>query len=274
MFSKSGHKSDDGKREFNGQQPSASMTSLAPPSETNLGRKLSLLRKKSTTPTPPTQPTFQTTVEPLFPRRTVANNMAAPTSGPSPPAVSPLEPSFSQQHLGADDQMVSPMHSEHRSNADEEQQRFDQGPLLDAPAWTPRESVDSHLQAQAEAAHKADLEAGHLDAPGGFPETPLETPMEQNINGQSENEPVYETTQPVANNLDRWAQIRKNAAERAARISEDQISGRPSHITSGTEDEGDTSGEETIEDRVARIRARVAHLTGNIERAPTNMPRY
>ncbi|KAH0386816.1 DUF1708-domain-containing protein, partial [Aureobasidium melanogenum] len=274
MFSKSGHKSDDGKREFNGQQPSASTTSLAPPSETNLGRKLSLLRKKSTTPTPPTQPTSQTTAEPLFPRRKVANNLAAPTSGPSPPAVSPLEPSFSQQNLGADDQMVSPMHSEHRSNADEEQQRFDQGPLLDAPAWTPRESVDSHLQAQAEAAHKADLDAGHLDAPGGFPETPMETPMEQNINGQPENEPVYETTQPVANNLDRWAQIRKNAAERAARTSEDQISGRPSHITSGTEDEGDTSGEETIEDRVARIKARVAHLTGNIERAPTSMPRY
>lgn len=266
MFSK-GHKSDDGRREFNGQQPSASMTSLAPPSETNLGRKLSLLRKKSTTPTPPAQPTVQT-AEPLFPRRKVVDNLAAPTSEPSPPAVSPLEPSFSQQHLGADERMVSPMHS------DKEQQRFDQGPLLDAPAWTPRESIDSHLQAQAEAAHKADLEAGHLDAPGGFPETPMETPMEQNISGQPENESLYATTQPVANNLDRWAQIRKNAAERAARVSEDQIARRPSHVTTGTEDEGDTSGEETIEDRVARIKARVAHLTGNIERAPTSMPRY
>jgi hypothetical protein len=273
MFSKS-HKSDDGKRDFAGQQPSASVSSLAPPSETNLGRKLSLLRKKSSTPTPPVQPTMPA-VEPLFPRRAVANNnLAVPTSGPSPPAVSPLEPSFSQQHVEADDYMVSPMHSEHRSNADEEYQRFNQGPLSDAPAWTPRESIDSHLQAQAEADHKADLEAGHLDAPGGFPETPMETPMERSMNGHLETEPVYESAQPVANNLDRWAQIRKNAAERAARVSEDQASGRPSHITNGTEDDGDTSGEETIEDRVARIKARVAHLTGNLEKAPPGRPRY
>jgi hypothetical protein len=272
MFSKS-HRSDDGKRDFAGQQPSASMTSLAPPSETNLGRKLSLLRKKSTTPTPPVQPTLPTAA-PLFPRRAVANNLAAPASNPSPPAVSPLEPSFSQQHLGSDDHTVSPMRSEHRSNADEEYQRFDQGPLVDAPAWTPRESIDSHLQAQAEAAHKADLEAGHLDAPGGFPETPMETPVERSMNGHPETEPVYETAQPVANNLDRWAQIRKNAAERAARLSEDQGSGRPSHITNGTEDDGDTSGEETIEDRVARIKARVAHLTGGLEKAPSSRPRH
>jgi hypothetical protein len=273
MFSKS-HKSDDGKRDFASQQPSASVSSLAPPSETNLGRKMSLLRKKSSTPTPPVQPTMPT-AEPLFPRRVVANNnLAVPTSGPSPPAVSPLEPSFSQQHVGADDYMVSPMHSEHRSNADEEFQRFDQGPLSDAPAWTPRESIDSHLQAQTEAAHKADLEAGHLDAPGGFPETPMETPMERSMNGHLETEPVYENAQPVANNLDRWAQIRKNAAERAVRVSEDQVSGRPSHITNGTEDDGDTSGEETIEDRVARIKARVAHLTGNLEKAPSGRPRY
>ncbi|THY02666.1 DUF1708-domain-containing protein [Aureobasidium pullulans] len=262
MFSRR-DKSDDGKRNFNGQQPSASMTSLAPPSETNLGRKLSLLRKKSTTPTPPAQPTMPT-AEPLFPRRAVPNSLA-PASEPSPPAVSPLEPTFSQQHLTLDDNMVSPMHSEDRSNVDEEFQRFDQGPLSDAPAWTPRESIDSHLQ--EEEAHKADLEAGHLNAPGGFPETPMETPMEQ-------TEPVYDSAQPVANNLDRWAQIRKNAAERAARISEDQNSRRPSHFTTGTEDEGDTSGEESIEDRVARIKARVAHLTGNLERAPTSVPRY
>lgn len=268
MFSKS-QKSDDGKRDFAGQQPSASMTSLAPPSDTNPGRKRSLLRKKPTTPTPPVQSALPTS-EPLFPRRAVANNLAAPVSGPSPPIVSPLEPSFLQQHVGAEDHMVSPVHS----NADDEFQRFDQGPLADAPAWTPRESIDSHLQAQAEAAHKADLEAGHLNAPGGFPETPLETPMERGIDSYPEPEPTYDTAQPVANNLDRWAQIRKNAAERAARVSEDQVSGRPPHITNGTEDDGDTSGEETIEDRVARIKARVAHLTGNLEKPPTNRPRY
>lgn len=259
MFSRR-DKSDENTRNSSAT-PSASMTSLAPPSETSLGRKLSLLRKKSNTPTPPVQPAA-VAAEPLFPRRPVAGSPAAP-SEPSPRVVSPFEPTLSdQQYLGAD---ISPLQPSNRSQAEEEFQRFDQGPLSDAPAWTPRESIDSGLQ--AEEAHKADLEAGHLNAPGGFPETPAETPLELGNNGQSETEPVYDSTQPVANNLDRWAQIRKNAAERAARLSEDQISRRPSHFT-GTEDEGDTSGEETIEERVARIKARVAHLTGSMETVP------
>ncbi|KFY35675.1 hypothetical protein V494_05703, partial [Pseudogymnoascus sp. VKM F-4513 (FW-928)] len=63
------------------------------------------------------------------------------------------------------------------------------------------------------------------------------------------------TVSPVG---DRWAQIRKNAAERAAaRQSEEK--------SAGTDGEGETSGEETIESRVARIKARVAELTGNME---------
>lgn len=55
----------------------------------------------------------------------------------------------------------------------------------------------------------------------------------------------------------RWAQIRKNAANRAADGDED------------------TSGEETIESRVARIKARVAELTGNMEGSarPQAVPR-
>ncbi|TVY62718.1 Morphogenesis-related protein MSB1 [Lachnellula suecica] len=64
--------------------------------------------------------------------------------------------------------------------------------------------------------------------------------------------------------IDRWAQIRKNAAERAAqRQSEEQSRGGYSQKTDG--DDGETSGEETIESRVARIKARVAELTGNME---------
>ena len=35
-------------------------------------------------------------------------------------------------------------------------------------------------------------------------------------------------------------------------------------------DEGETSGEETIESRVARIKARVAELTGNMDGQPSN----
>jgi hypothetical protein len=60
---------------------------------------------------------------------------------------------------------------------------------------------------------------------------------------------------------DRWAQIRKNAAERAKRMNEDQQRHDRKH-SQGRSDDGETSGEETIESRVARIKARVAELTG------------
>ncbi|KAK5992756.1 Morphogenesis-related MSB1-like protein [Cladobotryum mycophilum] len=71
---------------------------------------------------------------------------------------------------------------------------------------------------------------------------------------------------------DRWAQIRKNAADRAAtRQSEEQSLGKYSKTTDGDDE---TSGEETIESRVARIKARVAELTGTMETttAPQAVP--
>jgi hypothetical protein len=69
---------------------------------------------------------------------------------------------------------------------------------------------------------------------------------------------------------DRWAQIRKDAAERAARLSEEQS--RRSQSQSARTDEGETSGEETIESRVARIKARVAELTGNMDGQSPQQP--
>ena len=65
---------------------------------------------------------------------------------------------------------------------------------------------------------------------------------------------------------DRWTQIRMNAAERAARLSEEQS--RMSQSQSARAYEGESSGEETIEVRVARIKARVAELTGNMDGYP------
>jgi hypothetical protein len=91
-------------------------------------------------------------------------------------------------------------------------------------------------------------------------ETSFEPPTEehqQNQDSVSEASDDYQQTVPVN---DRWARIRKNAAERAQRLSEEQ-SGR-SRSQSAKTDDGETSGEETIESRVARIKARVAELTG------------
>ncbi|OBT50999.1 hypothetical protein VE04_08500 [Pseudogymnoascus sp. 24MN13] len=145
---------------------------------------------------------------------------------------------------------------------------FDQGPLEDVPAFapeaspvaSPRHSIDATPSAPTGGKSPAvlaaieKLEKKNQAAAAVLTKAP-KTPLAASGKGEVGEE--GKTVSPVG---DRWAQIRKNAAERAAaRQSEDQKS-------AGTEgDGGETSGEETIESRVARIKARVAELTGNME---------
>lgn len=232
----------------------SSVASLQPPSESNLGRKLSLMRKKTPTSPPPDR------------------DLGEPTAA-SHASLTPEEPYGSPN----DSNSISHVGSQDQADAEHAFSRFDQGPLTDAPAFTPRESIDS--SASLDSDHGL-TNLDHVEAPGAFPETPMEypSPVETGGNGYTS-----ETSQPGA---DRWAQIKKNAAERAARMSEDQQS-RPSHsVLSEKTDDGETSGEESklaafplhdvvaltdglattaIEARVARIKARVAELTGNYE---------
>ncbi|KAJ5233527.1 uncharacterized protein N7469_005293 [Penicillium citrinum] len=142
---------------------------------------------------------------------------------------------------------LSRVDTNERNAADQEFSKFDQGPLVEQPAFVPADTPDTPT----------------APAHSELPQTPT--------NGHSE-EPQkrseYSTTnsEAVAAQEDRWAQIRKNAAERQA-AETGRASEEPETRVSQSErsDEGDTSGEETIESRVARIKARVAELTGNIE---------
>jgi hypothetical protein len=132
------------------------------------------------------------------------------------------------------------------NDADQEFSKFDQGPLVEQPAFVPEDSaVEAHPTEDV------------------LPKSPT--------NGQSQEvkHEVQTELQPQSGRFtsteDRWAQIRKNAAER--RDATLPATEEPEARTSQSErtDEGDTSGEETIESRVARIKARVAELTGNME---------
>ncbi|KAI5798813.1 hypothetical protein EDC01DRAFT_16569 [Geopyxis carbonaria] len=111
---------------------------------------------------------------------------------------------------------------------------FDQGPLEDVPAFIPDDSQESIDNSTASPSPPAKDDAPSEPSPPGSPTAPVQ---------------------------DRWAQIRKNAAERAkvAPKAAEEGDGR------GSLEDGDTSGEESLESRVARIRARVAVLTGNAE---------
>ncbi|KAI9805408.1 MAG: hypothetical protein M1825_000659 [Sarcosagium campestre] len=184
---------------------------------------------------------------------------------------------------------VSRVDTNEERNADREFSTFDQGPLEDVPAFVPEDSPEppevpiaqtQREQGSAVAAVPADTPNTPSPLPNTAPASSVVSPQEQR---QQEQQPMTPAaTQPdtardeaIKDNSDstreaapptqdRWAQIRKNAAERAAatRVSEDQSS-RPSQ--SARTDDGETSGEETIESRVARIKARVAELTGNMD---------
>ncbi|KAI9047820.1 hypothetical protein LZ554_008528 [Drepanopeziza brunnea f. sp. 'monogermtubi'] len=118
---------------------------------------------------------------------------------------------------------------------------FDQGPLEDVPAFVPDESPR-----QSEDQHENTM--------------PPNIPRSRTNDGGA-------LTQQVTPAQDRWAQIRKNAAERSALRQNEEQSRGENH--SKTEGDDETSGEETIESRVARIKARVAELTGNMETGST-----
>ena len=133
---------------------------------------------------------------------------------------------------------LSRVDTNEREHADREFSTFDQGPLVEQPAFVPQEE--------------------HVPTPG--PEVPgaFFTPSEETAqppsysvyNSVTAQEPIAEEHDAAPEELskqvspvDRWAQIRKNAAERAAKQSEEPL-GRPSHTDTRTDD-GETSGEES-----------------------------
>ncbi|KAK0631914.1 hypothetical protein B0T14DRAFT_559656 [Immersiella caudata] len=128
-------------------------------------------------------------------------------------------------------------------SASEEFARFDQGPLLDQPAFVPDadDADDAVPPPIARHATRSPLPSPKADEDESAPAPP---PVARAVPAQ-----------------DRWAQIRKNAAERAAQ----RQTGAPVEERKPIEVDDDTSGEETIESRVARIKARVAELTQNAE---------
>jgi hypothetical protein len=177
---------------------------------------------------------------------------------------------------------TSTIGSKEQQAADHEFSRFDQGPL-DAPAFAPEEITPEHsviaisppaqsTQFSAPVRVAPEPVAAPSKAPSRIPVVPISRPSavpepKAPAADDASDDSVEAATPRDDKVLDRWAQIRKNAAERAQRISEEQQSGR-SRSQSAKTDEGDTSGEETIESRVARIKARVAELTGSSSLPP------
>ena len=130
---------------------------------------------------------------------------------------------------------LSRVDTDEREQADREFSKFDQGPLADQPAFVPQESP-AFEQALSPVEHTISEDpVSHPPIPGALVEEDESAEL-PDIPRQRQNSPPDASAIQVQ---DRWAQIRKNAAERAARQSEEQ-----SRVTDRTDD-GETSGEES-----------------------------
>lgn len=148
-------------------------------------------------------------------------------------------------------------------------QTFDQGPV-DQPAFVPVSPDRPSFVPESPTVSRpstTEHRGPHYDPPIGRGE------YEPSVSSEAET--------PVEPVQDRWAQIRKNAAERAERSTEQRMS-----EDKGADDDGEDDGDQesrflvsfpdediadqlpAIESRVARIKARVAELTGNMGNEP------
>ena len=173
---------------------------------------------------------------------------------------------------------LSRVDSNEQRHADNEFPKFDQGPLTEQPAFVPHEHTDNERVPTAATETSTASRASTAEPLGAHYDPPITKggEYEPSVSPRASEEEV----RPDAAE-DRWAQIKKNAAERAKKQNEEQATaGRKSVETNG---DGDESGEESkssipggpcvrkltfyaaIESRVARIKARVAELTGNMQ---------
>jgi hypothetical protein len=215
-------------------------------------------------------------------------------SPPRSPALEPVqEPTFSEPAYevpsAVTDRDEARQAALDRLEADREFSKFDQGPLDDVPAFIGDDDAYDDEQVVAapppppapepkpEPPRQLQLPRA-INKPAPLPisartnHMPLDAhpavqariaearKMEAPIAAPEKKAPAVAPAETVSPS-DRWAQIRKNAAERAKRMNEDQQRHDRKH-SQGRSDDGETSGEETIESRVARIKARVAELTG------------
>lgn len=174
-----------------------------------IGRRFSGFRKKSpvTSPVSETSPAFSPAVAPS------EDGETTPVASPHQQFDRSYDPSVRDSLSRVD---TADAHEAHQAFSS-----FDQGPMEDVPAFVPEDSP--RQSEESDAAVPPPITRTRSDDAGG-----------------------PELTNVTSNSQDRWAQIRKNAAERAAlaqRQSEEQSRGGHSQKTDG--DDGETSGEES-----------------------------
>lgn len=129
------------------------------------------------------------------------------------------EPTLDMDDLQSSGDVSNIPTSEEKAESADDFSRFDQGPLTDQPAFVPDDDDDEDLAPNAPVARRTQ-EVGEKDTEG-----------------------LTRTASPGVQ--DRWAQIRKNAANRAAQRQTDERDRSMPTSKSATEGDEDTSGEES-----------------------------
>ena len=199
----------------------------------NLGRRISTIGRKRAPRPGPTDPGPGPAPAPPLPENREEPATVHPDDLQFDPPQddldeTPTEESLSQQPNQQPPQPAyqapSPPQDEHSTPA-----KFREGPMIDEPAFVPEDSP----------------EQSHRTIPQATTTMHQAPPSVSSVSAD-------EDSPPPSPAKDRWAQIRKNAAERAARQSEEQYAREhgyaargPDAVREDKDDEGDSSGEES-----------------------------
>lgn len=217
-------------------------------SQTNLGRRLSLIGRKKSPALPGAPPPV---VAPI--QDSEEQEVVAPVPIPANRFGSYGESAGSQTSLSRVRTYEDhPVNREFRS--------FDQGPMMDQPAFVPEDSPE---QQESETPTPVDhVQEKSPPEPQQVPEIHVpEIQLHEHevdlhrqpgerlfIRESQQTEPEHsesEDDRSVSPALDRWAQIRKNAAERAAKQQQQQPHEDPPRRSNDGDADGETSGEES-----------------------------
>lgn len=203
-----------------------SQDALPTPKSHNTGRleeiKKNLVSEEPTGGSPRSEKTATPSPPSKLPKKATAPK---PASGATAEAAAPGSPTYGPPRTRRDAEYdaLSRIDTNEKAAAEREFSSFDQGPLAEQPAFAP--SGDSPITPVEEHFPEAKAEAVVTAEESRDVATPTPTGPE------SVSASPYQ---------DRWAQIRKNAAERAAAATPEEIHSRTSQA-----DDGDTSGEES-----------------------------
>lgn len=218
----------------------------SPPLSPNHFAKLQNAAKKPSESSKVPEPTHEAPAPP-----TEENNvMAAPSAAEPPMPVveheeeQPRATDQTQHQMPAYDQHVPGFHKQdgfedlsqvdtnEKAHAAHEFSRFDQGPLTDQPAFVPTGNLHDDEYPEEE--------APTFEPPHRPQHQSVYSTVTMQTDATDDDSPTDAAQNMSAH--DRWAQIRRNAAERAARASEDHTRSR---TETRTTDDGETSGEES-----------------------------